>query len=194
MNFELQFLKSGKALCGKVFPNFVATFNWLVNFASNMKGDADVDATIGHIKVDRADPAHPVIRCAGCSGGGSSADEIDTSASAFGYVVADRSQLTGVPTQITVVNPYWWEGGVFKNKAGASYTVGIVDDSYVYADFMLPDEGTGGIELYEVNVATELATLPENGSSRYIIPLYTMKDGKIIDLRTSLHLQVWDWV
>lgn len=70
MDFELQFLKSGKALCGKAFPQFVATWNWLVNFCSNMKGDADVNDAQGKITVDRADPAHPIIRCSGCSGGG----------------------------------------------------------------------------------------------------------------------------
>ena len=69
MDFELQFLKSGKALCGKVFPQFVATWNWLVNFCSNMKGDADVNDAQGKITIDRADPAHPIIRCSGCSGG-----------------------------------------------------------------------------------------------------------------------------
>ena len=79
MNFELQFLKAGAALCGKVFPNFVATWNWLVNFCSNMKGDADVDDVQGRIKVDFADPNHPIIRCAGCNvnGGGSGDDEED---------------------------------------------------------------------------------------------------------------------
>lgn len=57
-----QHLKHGKALCGKVFANFVETFNHLVDFTGNLKGDADVGTEEGHIRVDRTDPDHPVIR------------------------------------------------------------------------------------------------------------------------------------
>lgn len=57
-----QHLQHGKSLCGKVFSAFVETFNWLVDFSTNLKGDADVNDAIGRIKVDRTDPAHPVIR------------------------------------------------------------------------------------------------------------------------------------
>lgn len=75
MNFQLQFLTKGKALCGKAFPSFVATWNWLVDAFSNMKGDADVDETQGHIKIDRSDPAHPVIRYVAPATNGGGEDE-----------------------------------------------------------------------------------------------------------------------
>ena len=66
----VQFLRHGKALCGKVFRTFVETFNWLVMFSQNLKGDRDCDpAATGKITVDRTDPDHPVIRCTGCGDG-----------------------------------------------------------------------------------------------------------------------------
>lgn len=99
MDFELQFLKSGKALCGKAFPRFVATWNWLVNFCSNLKGDADVNDAQGKITVDRADPAHPIIRCSGCSGGSSSGDSssgggLDSITGTDGVAVSGVKTLT----------------------------------------------------------------------------------------------------
>ena len=60
---ESQRLKHGKALCGKAFSRFVETFNELVDFKDNLKGDADLPTTHnGIVKVDRSDPAHPVLR------------------------------------------------------------------------------------------------------------------------------------
>lgn len=76
MDFALQYLKHGKALCGSVFGTFVETFNRLVDFHANLKGDGDISAD-GRITVDRADPAHPVIRfdATGLSGGSSGGDD-----------------------------------------------------------------------------------------------------------------------
>lgn len=78
MNGPLQYLSHGKALCGKVFARFVETYNGLVDFCANLEGDGDVAGGDGRITVDRADPAHPVIRCSGCGdsgGGGSGGDD-----------------------------------------------------------------------------------------------------------------------
>lgn len=61
MDFAVQYLQHGKALCGAVFGTFVETFNRLVDFHLNLKGDGDVSDD-GLVTVDRADPAHPVIR------------------------------------------------------------------------------------------------------------------------------------
>lgn len=65
MNGPLEYLSHGKALCGKVFARFVETYNGLVDFCANLEGDGDVAGGDGRITVDRADPAHPVIRCSG---------------------------------------------------------------------------------------------------------------------------------
>lgn len=70
MEITKQRLTHGKALCGKVFKNFVETFNWLVDFGTNLKGDKDTANQSGHITVDNADPKHPVIRCDGCASEG----------------------------------------------------------------------------------------------------------------------------
>ena len=57
-----QLLTKGKILCGKVFPNFADTWNYLVHRSENIKGDKDLDPQSGHIKVDNTDPEHPIIR------------------------------------------------------------------------------------------------------------------------------------
>lgn len=72
-----QRLKHGKALCGKVFSGFVETFNALVDFKDNLKGDDDVSRGNGHIRVDRTNPRFPIIRCSGCRSGGDSGGAVD---------------------------------------------------------------------------------------------------------------------
>ena len=67
---NLEYLRHGKALCGKVFRRFVETFNFHNDFIANLKGDADLPVVGGKVKVDRTDERHPVIRCQGCGGGG----------------------------------------------------------------------------------------------------------------------------
>ena len=59
---RIEKLRHGKLLCGSVFRFFVETWNWLVGYVDNMKGDADVNPQAGHITIDRTDPDHPVIR------------------------------------------------------------------------------------------------------------------------------------
>ena len=58
----LQTLKHGKILCRDVFRFFVETWNWLVGYVDNMKGDADINPAQGHVVIDRTDPDRPVIR------------------------------------------------------------------------------------------------------------------------------------
>ena len=59
---RIEKLQHGKLLCGSVFRFFVETWNWLVGYVDNMKGDADVNPQGGHITIDRTDPDHPVVR------------------------------------------------------------------------------------------------------------------------------------
>lgn len=72
-------LVAGKAL--GAFPDFVATFNWLVDFCANLKGegeDAAASESAGEnknqLRVDRTVSDHPVIR-----GGGSGKGSADMS-------------------------------------------------------------------------------------------------------------------
>ena len=70
---NLEYLRHGKALCGKVFRRFVETFNFHNDFVSNLKGDADLPVVGGKLHLDRTDERHPVIRCQGCGNGGGNA-------------------------------------------------------------------------------------------------------------------------
>lgn len=74
---EVQKLRHGKVLCKRVFGRFVETFNFLVDWTASVKGDRDVNpAGTGHIRIDRADPGAPVIRCDGCGGGADTVDVV----------------------------------------------------------------------------------------------------------------------
>lgn len=46
-------------------PNFVDTFNWLVEFVENLKGEGEVNPARSRIVIDRTDTARPVIRSQG---------------------------------------------------------------------------------------------------------------------------------
>ena len=59
---RIEKLRHGRLLCGSVFRFFVETWNWLVGYVDNMKGDADVNPKAGYITIDRTDPDHPVVR------------------------------------------------------------------------------------------------------------------------------------
>ena len=187
MNFDLQFLKGGKALCGKAFPNFVATWNWLVNFCANAKGDADVNDAQGHIKVDRADPAHPIIRCTGCStssGGSSTAGQIP---SAFGYT-ATYDESTGALASLTISN-CWYMRGSIAVDGSRSFTIDVsTGDCTIWAIF---DCSSTTATLYDVQAFFSDEN-PTSSDISYCVPLYKVSGGTVIDLRTAPQLQVWD--
>ena len=184
-DFELQYLKHGKSLCGKVFGTFVETFNRLVDFHANLKGDGDVSDD-GIVTVDRADPAHPVIRLdrsklptGGSSGGGSSAD---LSGSAFGLVEAKDAD--GNVTGRSVVNCYWNAGGV--THSGGNADIGL-STGIAYAEF------PGGAESFSVGVASDVSALAalQKDPAKYVFPLYLIQaDGSVVDLRSAPQLQL----
>lgn len=92
MQGSFQYLKHGKALCGKAAPRFVETFNHLVDFTKNIKGDADIGKEGGRIHVDRTDPDNPVIRFSegeGCGGEDDEPTEQIEAAEGSGLVVND---------------------------------------------------------------------------------------------------------
>ena len=61
----LQRLTHGKLLTKENFPNFVDTWNYLVERCENLKGDLDVNENFGFIELDDTDPEHPIIRFTG---------------------------------------------------------------------------------------------------------------------------------
>lgn len=59
---ENQKVEHGKFLTRKAFPKFVETFNAMVDFIRNLKGEAEINNDIGEIWIDRTNESHPVIR------------------------------------------------------------------------------------------------------------------------------------
>lgn len=146
--FDAQYLESGKALCGKNFPGFVSTFNWLVDFCRNLKGDGDLDALCGRVKVDAADPRRPVVRLnadglgggGGGGGGEACADELSTttdtangavsagSISLYGFADAPSGAVPVVASSDGTSRIQWGTVGNFgvlaeKNEGAWNYTV-----------------------------------------------------------------------
>ena len=62
---QLQKLRHGRLLCGRVFRFFVETWNWLVGAFDNLCGDWDVSPKTGFVTVDWSDPDKPVVRFRG---------------------------------------------------------------------------------------------------------------------------------
>lgn len=60
--------------------NFVATFNWLVDFCANLCGDADLaaEADAAGIKVDTSASDHPVVKFVGSDGGAAEVTVVGT--------------------------------------------------------------------------------------------------------------------
>lgn len=50
-------------------PHFVDTFNWMVDFINNLKGEGEIKPNESTLVVDRTDSAAPVIRGGGKGGG-----------------------------------------------------------------------------------------------------------------------------
>ena len=189
-DFELQYLKHGKSLCGRVFGTFVETFNRLVDFHANLKGDGDVSDD-GLVTVDRADPAHPVIRLdrsklpTGESSGGASA--ADLSASAFGLVEAKDDD--GTVTGRTVVNCWWNQGGV--TRTGENVDIGTAE-GVVYLKVDATGMGGSGFEV-AVGTLAGVQSLQQD-PSLYVVPLYSITDGLVVDLRTAPQLQMVEFL
>lgn len=59
---ELTKLKEGKSI--GAFPGFVKTFNYLVDFIQNLKGEGELDKS-KKLVVDRTVEDHPVVRGGG---------------------------------------------------------------------------------------------------------------------------------
>ena len=186
MDFALQYLKHGRALCGAVFGCFVETFNRLVDFYANLKGDGDVSDD-GLITIDRTDPAHLIIRMkdaktSAASGGGS------VRQGAF-ELVADKSS-GGYKLENCVFNV----GG--RTYASAELTCSLVSDSYLCAKFSL--SSVGGVEVESYGSISELVA-PQSSAELFIVPLYKIgafdDSGAplfIVDLRNAPSVQSFE--
>lgn len=186
-DFELQYLKHGKSLCGKVFGRFVETFNALVDFMNGLRGDAEGKNGEGHITYDRK---NNIIRCDGCggtSGGASGASAADLSASAFGLV--EEKDDDGTVTGRTVVNCWWNQGGV--TRTGANVDIGTAE-GVVYLKVDATGMGGSGFEV-AVGTLAGVQSLQQD-PSLYVVPLYSITDGLVVDLRTAPQLQMVEFL
>lgn len=188
MDFALQYLKHGKALCGAVFGSFVETFNRLVDFYVNLKGDAEVSSE-GCISIDRTDPAHPVIRLnrakVGATSGGNSLP------GAFELTEADDS------SGYLLTNCFWNVGGRSYGHDDIQYAF-PAGSCYLYAKFSLTAMGV--VEIGAVGSVPELAE-PQSAYDSYIVPLYhistnTDSNGNtartVVDLRNAPQIQAFE--
>lgn len=187
-DFELQYLKHGKSLCGKVFGTFVETFNALVDFMNGLRGDAEGKNGEGHITYDRK---NHIIRCDGCGGkgGGASggASAADLSASAFGLV--EEKDDDGTVTGRTVVNCWWNQGGV--TRTGENVDIGTAE-GVVYLKVDATGMGGSGFEV-AVGTLAGVQSLQQD-PSLYVVPLYSITDGLVVDLRTAPQLQMVEFL
>lgn len=183
-----QHLKHGKALCGKVFGRFVETFNALVDFMNGLRGDAEGKNGEGHITYDRK---NNIIRCDGCGGKGggasSGASAADLSASAFGLVEAKDDD--GTVTGRTVVNCWWNQGGV--TRTGENVDIGTAE-GVVYLKVDATGMGGSGFEV-AVGALADVKSMQQD-PSLYVVPLYSIQGGRVIDLRTAPQLQMVEFL
>lgn len=208
---ESQRLKHGKALCGKAFSRFVETFNELVDFKDNLKGDADLPTTHnGIVKVDRSDPAHPVVRT----------DlkelyrEIDARVNKPNpdrtcFRLETRTELElGIKEEgeegaddewVSIVDCYANIGGVTHcYRPKALWKVDDEDEEEDSLDVMYleVDDSGGGSEDGMEDANVKLCPLGEflheqKDTAKYLTPLYVMKGKKVVtDLRCAPQIQL----
>ena len=185
MNFAPQFLKHGLALCGKNFPRVVETWNWLSDFCSNLKGDADVNAASGSITVDRTNPAHPVIRFTGSANSGSS--DGSSMPSAF-QATAIYDGDTFKEWQIS--NWYLMRGGIIYYESSGIVGVTPVAGNFICANVNLGF--TGGVTVELVKNLDALKDLQRKESNYYVPLYYATAPEELVDLRNMPQVQLFE--
>ena len=167
-------LEKGKVI--DVQKGFVDTFNWMVDFINNLKGDADLDNG-KNIKLDISKDDHPVIRfkSGGFWVGGDGA---------FAPVFGDEEN-PDVVTQL--VNCYYQVGG--KTKSIGNYSV----SSAMNCVLALRYDATQGTDSATIESYASIGAMghAQNDEKYVIVPLFILQDSKIaVDLRRLPHVQV----
>lgn len=173
MKYPAQYLKHGKALCGRVFGAFVDTFNWHNDFLLNLCGDRDVNGKEGRLTLDRTDPHHPVMRFV----------EFEQPDKNEGRVSGCFELVEGM-----IVNCFYNCGGITKSMEERD--VSSMLESTVKSVICLElGRNSGDIVLIPFS---ELETRQGN-LGKYTFPLYLVKDGKVVcDLRFAPQIQVFE--
>lgn len=186
-DFKLQYLKHGKSLCGKVFGTFVETFNRLVDFQANLKGDGDVSGD-GLVTVDRADPAHPVIRLDRSklpTGGEGQAKAADRSC----FRLETRQEEDGLcGSYITCC--YYHVGGVTMHMNDVPISGLISGKTSCLICFKLSG---GGSKPSIVAIEEDSLEGEQRIADNYVLPLYRFVGGTLQDdLRNAPNVQQWE--
>lgn len=184
---NLEYLRHGKALCGKVFRRFVETFNFHNDFVSNLKGDADLPVVGGKLHLDRTDERHPVIRCQGCGtgGGGGSMPKGKRDPGRFEISVSEDEESGEIAA--TFANPYFDVGG--KTYEASSVSSVSIAGACIIA-LKVNATGSSGTEPgATIETYANLGALQSAQAELdyYISPLYELDaDGKVVcDFRTG---------
>ena len=186
----LQYLRHGKALCGKVFKRFVETFNYHNDFIANLKGDGDLSTSDGCIKLDRTDPTHPVIRLNrnnlglpdGPSGDGGFPGRFEILSLTPDEPPGSEEEQTYTAT---FANPFYDIGGKTYEMPAAELE-DVKDGSIIYIKVAIgasQDEPTA--ELGFVAGLQALKELQED-ETHFVAPLYRIAGGSVVcDFRTN---------
>ena len=168
----IQYLKHGKALCGKAFAAFVETFNWHNDFCKNLKGDADLPGDgggNGAISVDRGDPTHPIIRFKG------------------GEVKGETAE--GYPSPFQIVNGtiknciFFWE-----NEIKQFGDTALPSSGYVFIRLWKTLHEAWQFSLVKLQAIPSRSDEDDDVVAVFYIPVYRLSDegDVIMDYRSAL--------
>lgn len=172
----LQMLTTGKALCGKNFPAFAETYNYIANRVENLRGDHDLNQQNGYISVDDTDPEHPVIRLAKIPDGtGGSASVLPG--------CFDLDDDYNFINRYYRVEQFLYELGECSVSGAGLY--------YIF----LPQSGQGDASVASVESVSAYNSLAANLESS-VIPLYLVSESddggySVVDLRNVPTAAVW---
>lgn len=175
----LQKLKHGKLLNHKTAPQFVETFNYIVDWINNFRGDGQIgDGSEGNIFVDGSNDARPVVRFEGelsSSGGGSSDSYVDTKSN-FALI---RDNNT-----VKINNGYVMLGRLIRHVNGINVT---------QAGYIILKVGMGTLS-YDIQILQGQQTIPITSNEYSYIPLYRLDQNLevINDFRIIPQVQRWE--
>ena len=207
----LQYLRHGKALCGKVFKRFVETFNFHNDFIANIKGDGDLPMSEGLINLDIVDPRHPVIRL------NRNKLKFPNQGSTALNGCFEIEEIISEDKTVKLVNCYYNIGGKTFSEEDMYSPACSITGELAYLCLVIPQragfEGSYLDWFTKTNLGNE-----QSDVSRYVIPLYAFdvsereddeEDGAtsaggnedkkymfnlVCDMRNAPCAQMWEYV
>lgn len=169
-----------------VNEGFVDTFNWLVDFCNNLKGDGEVD--FGRpLWIDRRKDDRPVIRFSGrLAAGGGGGGAVSVSADGpFSPIYDDEGDDPDVVTGFA--NCYWQYGG--KTVLLANQSMPGANGFIALRAGATPETaGDAALNCYATLAALQAA---QNELEYFTVPIYRVASSKIVlDLRRMPHVEV----